>query len=197
MFYPNAEGKWFGLDQDVFVVQQQVDVFGRMTCGENEVVSFETVARSTADGFHPLVFYGKINDPLVEMHFTASFDDLLPDVLDDAGQFVGANVWMGSVKDGRVCTKMNEQLQYFVDIAAFGASGIKLAIAISAGTAFAKTIVAVFVQYAFLVQGCKVSPSFPHIFSALQDDGLDALLNQFQGSEKACWSCANDQGSFC
>lgn len=44
MLNPNTEGKRLGLDQDVFFVQQQIDVFGRMTRCEDEIVSFKTVA---------------------------------------------------------------------------------------------------------------------------------------------------------
>ena len=82
-------------------------------------------------------------------------------------------------------TVVNQFLQDFGYIAAFGASGVKLSITISAGTAFAKAIIAVFIQDSFSVEHSEIPSSVSVIFSSFEYNWFDALLNQLQCCEES------------
>ena len=97
------------------------------------------------------VFQGKIHHFLAKMHFSATSDDMLANVLDNTGQLIGSYMRMRLPGDGGSGTVVNQFLQDFGYIAPFGAAGIKLSIAVGAGAAFAKTVIAVTIHNVFFV----------------------------------------------
>jgi hypothetical protein len=71
------------------------------------------------------------------------------------------------------------------NVAALGAASVEFAIGIGAGTAFAKTPVAVGVYYLGAGQPSNVQPAFFDGFAPLQEDGLDAQFEGAEGGKKA------------
>ena len=80
---------------------------------------------------------------------------------------------MGFVQDLFRRTKMYEQVQDALDIAPFIAPGVEFSIAVRACAPFAKTIITVGVDDAFLIQQGQVASACAYIFTPFQDDGFD------------------------
>jgi len=105
---------------------------------------------------------------LAKQYLAAALPDLIPNRHDDVWQLVGANVRVGFVQNLFIGTKMYQYGKDALNVAPLVAAGVQLAIAVGACAAFAKTVIAFLIYYAFLVHGCKVAPAAAHIFAALQ-----------------------------
>ena len=67
-----------------------------------------------------------------------------------------------------------QNAQYSVHRTALLAARIQFSIAISPGTALAKTVIAIGVNYTFSRNFCDVHTTVHHIFPAFYHDGFDA-----------------------
>src|SRR3954462_413797 len=93
-------------------------------------------------------------------------------------------MWMRLVKYLLCGPEMDKGAEDAVDVAPLGAAGIELTVAVGAGPAFAKAVVAFLVHQSFLVDGGEVSPACPYILSSFEHDGFDTQFDEAEGSEE-------------
>ena len=96
-------------------------------------------------------FYHKIHHFFFKQKHAATVNNLLPHGGNYLRQFIGPYMWMGFVQHIFFRSKMMQNLQYAVNVSTLGAAGIKFAIAVGAGTAFAKAVIAFGVYFSVFV----------------------------------------------
>src|ERR1700722_11187998 len=89
-------------------------------------------------------------------------------------------MWVRFYQDIGIGAKLYQQPQNALHIAALVASGIQFAVAVGAGAAFTKTIIALRVDDAFFVELCQVAPPCPYILTSFQQHRPDASFDQSQ-----------------
>ena len=126
------------------------------------------------------------------MDLGASGEERRADGFDDAGQLVCADMRMGIDEDGLGGAMGHQDAEGRLHIAAFLRTGVQLAVAVSACTAFAEAVVAVRVDAVFAVDGDQIPSPLPHHRPPLENDGANAALDESQSRVQARRSSADD-----
>ena len=121
--------------------------------------------------------------PAVEMILSSVVQDALTDVLDHFRQAVCTNMGMGVYQNVLRGAEGHQLVQHLADVSALGRAGIELSVTERPGAAFSVTIVRIRVYDAFQGQLGHVHLAAFHILSALQHNGLQSQLEQFEGCE--------------
>ncbi len=119
----------------------------------------------------------------IKMHHAAERFDGLPQTADNAGEFIGANVGMGIDEDVRMGTVLDQPAEDFVDVASLVRAGVKLAVRVGAGAAFAKAVVGMGIDDAELLNVSERFSAGADILTALENDRAQPQLNEFQGGK--------------
>ena len=126
------------------------------------------------------------------MYFATVLYDTLAHRADDARQFVTTDMRMCLVEDIIFGSKMMEEFHHALHIATFLATGVEFTIRESTSATFAKAVVGLGVKSLVAVECSDVFFTLGYLFSALVDDGFDAMLNQGQCRKQSCRTCAYD-----
>ncbi|GIW70366.1 MAG: hypothetical protein KatS3mg101_1113 [Patescibacteria group bacterium] len=192
MFDAHAEGEGLRLDDDMATVQQLVNVAGRVASGEDDGRGGVLVVVVDHDALHHAVVEDKIRHPAVEMDFSAMVQNGLADVGHDVGQLVGTDVGVGVDEDVAFGTVFDQQAKHLEVVAPFVGSGVKLAVGVGAGTAFAEAVVRIRIDFVELLDGSQVAAPLAHVFASVENDGPQSQFDEFEGGEVASWACADD-----
>src|SRR5574344_3406 len=133
----------------------------------------------------------------VKVELAAELDYLLAHCIYNRRKLVRSNVWMCVSENRFVRTKVDEQLQNAVNVAALVAPRVELAVAERTGTAFAKAVVAVFAHHALCADSRNVAFAGARFRTPLNDDRLHPLLKQLECAEQTRRSCTNDDDPVC
>ncbi len=101
---------------------------------------------------------------------------------------------VGVHQDVRDSPVLDQQGQYFPDIATLGGPGVEFAVTVGAGPAFAKTVVGVRVTDPVPVDFFKVIPPGGDVFAPFQHNGPDVVPDQFQGRKQPGRTRSHDHG---
>ena len=74
------------------------------------------------------VMYQQVVHARFKPHLASARFDLLTQLFDDTGQFIGSDVRMGIGQDGRACPKLTKYLQDAVHATPFFTTGVELAV---------------------------------------------------------------------
>ena len=111
------------------------------------------------------------------MHLATTFDNRISHVLDDTGKFVRTDVWMSIYKNRCTCSVLTENIQNLVHITTLLASGIEFTVRVSAGTTFAKTIIAFRIYLMFTTDLGDVHLSITYIFASFYHDRAKSMFD--------------------
>lgn len=95
-------------------------------------------------------------DSCIEMDFPAARQDGFPDGGNDFGQPVGTDMGMGIHQDVWIGPVLYQQGHDLPDIAPFGGPGVEFSVTVSAGPAFAETVVGIRITDPVPVDGFQV-----------------------------------------
>ena len=183
VFNAHAHRKRLRFQRPTLRIEQLKNIAGAVPRGEDQVFRGAPVAFSrghvfpgyciqhTVDGLH-------VNQPRAEMHLATSRANGLTHALDDLRQFVRPNVRMGVHQNRWVRTEVDQPLQSTADVAALVASRIQFAIAVSACSAFSKTVIRIGIYGVVAGDFHKVPPALAHGLAAFQNDGTSALADE-------------------
>ena len=129
------------------------------------------------------------------MHLAAAAQDGVAHILDDAWQFVGADVRVGVGEDGGGGAMLAEHIQYFVDTAPFFGASIEFSVGIGARSPLAETVVALRVHLLCAGDGSEVFFAFSHILTPFDDDGAQVEFDKTQCGEEATRSSSHHDDS--
>jgi hypothetical protein len=79
------------------------------------------------------------------------------------------------------------------DVPSLLGAGVELAIGVGAGTSLSKAVVGVGMHDAFLIDSSEVTSTGTHVFSPLEENGLDPEFDGAQCRKKSCRPCSYDQ----
>ena len=128
------------------------------------------------------------------MDFSSTADDGAAHVFYDAGKPVGADMGMGIYEDGGGGSVLTEDVEDPVGVAAFLAAGVELAVGEGSCSSFPEGIVGFGVYGMFARDEGYVLPALMDVFSALDDDGTYAELDETEGCKEASRTGSDDDG---
>ena len=140
-----------------------------MTCCQDD----RTVETFACIGFHAGNLFAMDDQGIharFKMNFATTADNLLPNILDHARQFICSDMRMGIREDRCAGTKLAKDIQDLVDLTALLATGVELAIRICSGTSFTKTIIRFAVHFMLAADQGDIFLPFAHILPAFDYD---------------------------
>src|SRR5690606_27660411 len=95
MFHTNAHRKGLGFEGDILLMKQIINIPCRMSSSKDYLINVHRITILKYKGLDCIIFYNKIGDFGVKVHFATMIDDGFTNILNHFGQFVSANVRMG------------------------------------------------------------------------------------------------------
>ena len=183
MLDAHAHRKGLGLDAHAARVQQFVHVVRRMPRSEHHGGPLDPLV-AAADATNPPVAQQEVRHAAVEAKHPARIGDRPPDIADDIGQLVGADMGMGFAEDfGRGAVK-DERLQRLVVIAALLAAREELAVGKGSRAALAESVVRVGIDGAVAVDPCDVALAGRDVAPPFENHGPQSQFDEPQGREQ-------------
>ncbi len=102
MFYPYAQRKGLGFEQEFLIVQKPENIPCRVAGGQDDGRRFEGISIGGFHSFNNSVADDQAGHFLFKQELAAAGEYLFAHGGDDAGQFIGADMGMGFVQDAFV-----------------------------------------------------------------------------------------------
>lgn len=191
MLNPHPQRKWLAFHGQPCIHHPLEHVPSAVACRQNHAMR-QNFTRAGADPCDsPCFGLNQAVHPGAEPNLPSAFPDPVAHRLDDARQFVRANVGVGVNENVLVRSVLHKPSEGLEPSPSFFGPGVQLPVGVSARSSFAKAVIGFRVYMALTNERDKVPPSFANGFSSLQNDGLDAKFDQSQRAKQPCWARSN------
>ena len=116
--------------------------------------------------------------------------------LDDARQFIRANMRMCLDQNVFIGTMLNQQFKCSSNVPAFVAACVEFAVAVSAGSAFSKAIIGIRIYFVLPVYLHQIPSALAHRLTSLYDYRTKSVANALQRSKETGGSRTDDVNFF-
>ena len=163
-----------------------------MPCGQDDIRRQVLLLAIDNDPLDGLVPNHKIGDARIKMHFaTVSFYGVA-DGLDYLRQLVRANMGMCIHQNVCVRTMLDQEFQHFAYVSSFLCGSIEFAARVGAGPTLAETVIRIWIDSTELLNRPQVRAALLHVFAAVENHRLNAVLQQLQPRKISRWPCTHD-----